>query len=114
MCALEIEDTMASEIEVILSEAERSCDAHTFKVRVLHLPSKPSTRQSKVIAGLLRVLAENTDGWCANKGATDADFTTTGMVFHFTSDAKRDEFITKRIRPYLEPVVRQQISVSKV
>lgn len=104
---------MTTKASVILAEVERNCDAHTFAVRVRHTPAKPA-RQSKVIAGLLRVLAENTDGWCANKGAVDTLFKTTGMLFHFTSDKKRDEFIKTRIALYLDTAVQAQLTVTKV
>jgi hypothetical protein len=101
-----------SRVSEILSEAEQDCQDHTFKVSVVHRPKKP-VRRSKVIAGLLRVLAENTDGWCAFRGATDATLVTTGMIFSVTSDEKRDGFIT-RVANYLSTSVRQQISLTKI
>jgi hypothetical protein len=101
-----------SQIDVILSEAERNCEDHTLRVLVSHRRGSPSRRPA-IIAGLLRVLAENTDGWCANRGATDEDLITTGMVFSFTSDDKRDEFIA-RLPQYLSASVRQQITAAKI
>jgi hypothetical protein len=104
--------TTRSGVDIILSEAERNCEDHTFQVQVIHRRGSPPRRPA-VIAGLLRVLAENTNGWCANRGATDEDLVTTGMIFNFTSDDKRDEFIT-RIANYMSNSVRQQISAAKI
>ncbi len=103
----------AGRIGAILEGAERDCANHTFHVNVLHTPAKPPSRRIKVLAGILRVLAENTDGRCAVRAATDASLTTTGAIFHFTSDAKRDEFII-RIRVYMDQTSQRQLSVSKV
>jgi hypothetical protein len=103
-----------SMVDAVLAEAEVDCSAHTLKVRVTHRPAKPkATRLPGIIAGLLRILAENTDGRCAFRGATDASLVSTGMVFSFTTDEKRNLFI-RRIRLYLDEVVRQQLSVSKI
>ena len=103
----------ARRVSAILEEAERDCANHTFHVNVLHTPTTPRSRRTKVLAGILRVLAENTDGRCAMRAATDAKLTTTGATFHFTSDAKRDEFISC-IRYYMDQTSRRQLSVSKV
>jgi hypothetical protein len=101
-------------VDVVLAEAETDCSAHTSRVKVVHRPAKPKTnRRPNIIAGLLRILAENTDGRCAFRGATDAKLITTGMIFSFTSDKKRDEFMT-RIRLYLDDVVRDQLDVGKI
>ena len=97
----------------IFAEAERDCTEHTFRVSVLHESAQPPIRQTKVLAGLLRVLAENTDGRCAFRGATDRALVTDGALFSFTSDAKRNEFI-KCLRLYLDASSQQQLSVSKV
>jgi len=101
-------------MSVILSEAEKDCAAHSLLVNVVHTPALPKpNRQPKIIAGLLRIIAENTDGRCAFRGATDSKLQSTGMVFRFTTDVKRDEFI-KRIKLYLDPVVQLQLSVAKI
>ena len=98
-----------------LEEAARDCAAHVNPVSVVYAPPPGIKRhyRPKIVAALLRVLAEHTDGFCANRGADDADLIATGMVFRFTSDAKRDEFIA-RMRVYLRLDLRDRLSATKI
>jgi hypothetical protein len=96
----------------VLAEAERDCSKHTFGVRVRYF-CNPLKHRTSIVAGLLRVLADHTDGYCANRDANDVDLTKSGMLFHFTSDVKRDEFM-QAIQRYLRKEVRDCLTVNKV
>ena len=78
---------------------EHNCSQHTVVVKVLYTDADPK-RRSKIIAGLLIVLAECTDGFCAAKGVEASDLTFPGMKFRFTSSKKVKEF-KKRVAWYL-------------
>jgi hypothetical protein len=87
-------------IAELVEEAAADCSAHTYAVRVTYTCPPGKQHRLSIIAGLLRIMADHTDGFCATRGATDDDLPTPGMIFRFTSDAKRDLFI-RRITIYL-------------
>lgn len=86
----------------LAESSEHDCDRHTHAVTVKYLKTTDApTRVPGIIAGLLRVLAQYTDGLCALRKATDENLTTKGMVFHFSSKKKVEQFVG-RIRMYLD------------
>lgn len=99
----------------ILEGAETDCSAHVRGVSVVYArrPERRLRHSTRIVAGLLRILADHTDGFCANRGADDADLVATGMVFRFTSDAKRDQFIARMGR-YLEPDLLERLSATRI
>lgn len=87
-----IERTLRAEI---LGEAqEENCDQHVHPLIVTY-ERKDTAKQHRtdLIAALLRVAAVYEDGFCAVRGAEDADLTAPeGLRFHFTSDEKLKAF----------------------
>lgn len=82
--------------------AERDCSKHTYEIRVALDEAKLTRKQhSNLIGGLLRQLADYTDGYCATKAADDAGLRPgRSMSFWFTSKEKQEKF-DKRIAIYL-------------
>ena len=82
---------------------ERDCSKHNKRVTVKLDELKLTRKQHpNLIAGLLRVVAEYTDGFCAVELARDDDLTASkGMGFWF-SDADKQALFKKRIGIYLE------------
>jgi hypothetical protein len=101
-------------IELVLAEAETDCEDHTLKVRVgVKTPPLAPAFDEEVVAGLLRWLAQCTDGRCATRDAKTAHLMGQGMVFHFTSDLKRDEF-RQMLVAYLPNALRQRLTFKKI
>lgn len=87
-----IERTLRAEI---LGEAqEQNCDQHVHPLIVTYEPRGSAKQHSTgLTAALLRVIAVYEDGFCAVRGAEDADLTEPeGLRFHFTSDEKLKAF----------------------
>jgi len=87
-------------LKELAEEQERDCSKHVVKLQVRFV--KKAQLFPNYIAGLLRALAISTDGYCADRDATDADFETIGMDFSFTSEEKRSKF-RQRVEWYLSP-----------
>jgi hypothetical protein len=92
---------------------EHNCSSHTKKVTVRLDEAKLEKQQrSNLIAGLLRVIAEYTDGFCAVELADDADIVKdSGMQFWFTTSDKQETF-KNRIRIYLRADISGALAVS--
>nr|WP_137117379.1 hypothetical protein [Azospirillum argentinense] len=97
-----------------ISEArEKDCAKHTSAVNVMARPGLAKVRQTELVAGILRVIAEYTDGFCAVRHADDKDLTTSGMVFKFSTDAKRAKF-KERIPQYLHSAITTHLAISNL
>jgi hypothetical protein len=93
-----------------LPERESNCDEHIEHVRVRWRETKQS-KALRIVAGILRVLAEHTDGFCAYQHADDADFISPGMSFWFRTEKLANEF-RKRIPTYLTSTHAAKLEIS--
>ena len=91
--------------------AETDCSKHVFPVRVKF--EKRTAHSARIIGGLLRILAEYTDGYCSYRDALDEDLTQSGMIFRFTTDEKRAAFIAT-IPAYLSADIVKQLTITRL
>ena len=89
--------------------AESDCSLHVFPVRVKI--EKRTAHHARIIGGLLRILAEYTDGFCSYRDALDTDLTQAGMIFRFTTEEKRTLFC-QRIPFYLSAETARQLTIT--
>jgi len=98
----------------ILGEVENECEDHTLAVVVKFQNDGKLTKQVRIIGGILRVLAEHTDGFCATDGADDPDLIApSGMVFHFIEE-KRQRLFIERIKHYLRGELFERITATNI
>jgi predicted Mrr-cat superfamily restriction endonuclease len=92
---------------------EQDCSKHVKRIVIkLDANKLEAKRKSGLIAALLRVIAEYTNGFCAVEHADDADIVSSdGMHFWFTTEEKRAEF-EKRIGFYLDADIVAALSAS--
>lgn len=94
-----------------INEIEKKCSSHTKGVNVSVDDKLPSKYDLKIIAGVLRVIAENTDGYCANKHADNEDLNKAGMIFHFTTEEKRNNF-KRDVGEYVPSGIKTHLKVT--
>lgn len=91
---------------------ERDCSKHIKKVTAhLDTTELKKKQHTNLIAALLRQIADYTDGWCSTELAKDEDLVSpSSMVFYFTTDKKRTQFIN-RVGFYLREDIDAALTV---